>query len=293
MIQYPIDKDGFAVSYPNNDDDQWIENIKKYNVLVVPVLDDDECEKLEKDIWDSVGPKVTKDSLTWETSNWPDPDHPSLCNQYVHSEIAFETRTHPKIVKIFETLYRTSDLITTIDYYGIKRATILPSGERKDWRNKPLRLHWDCDIKQYVVDQKEKKNRFQALIACNDNDQSNGSFACVIGSANMLNDWLTTNNAESGKYVPMNNDWQKNIQRLPIKKGCIVIWDVGVAHCNYSNFSPDPRLTMYCRMIPKQIWSIKRESQTISKYWKEHPEIKKKIMGMRKWDKRQKEIMDL
>ena len=52
-------------------------------------------------------------------------------------------------MKIFEVLYNTTEtnLITTIDFYGIKRATLfLP------------------------------KIRYQALIAINDNSQDTGSF---------------------------------------------------------------------------------------------------------------------
>ncbi len=300
---YPMDSDGYAHSFPcdwflpskkvDPDQKDWYNVIKKYNLLVVQVLDSDECDILEKDIWKSVGPKVTSDPNTWANENWPNPKHPSLCDQYVYSEQAFICRTNPKLVKIFEILYGTTDLITTIDYYGIKRATLFSTGERKDWRNKPLKLHWDCDVKQYVEDQKENKFRYQALIAVNNNCQNTGSFSCVPGSANMLNEWLKLYEPESKKYVPLNNIWQNHIQRIPLRKGCVIIWDTGVAHANFSNYSTIPRLTMYCRMIPKQIWAIDKERQAIIKYWKENPDIKKLVISMRSWDDRQKKIMGL
>jgi len=290
-LMYPLDSDGFAKAFTDKKD--WIEIIKQYNVLVVPVLDANECDELAKDIWKSVGPNVTADPLTWDDVNWPNPDHPSLNNNYVYSEKAFNIRTHPRLVEVFKTIYNTENLLTTIDFYGIKRATIFPSGERKEWRNKPLRLHWDCDITQYVKDQKENKIRYQALIAVNDNTQTNGSFSCVPGSANKLNEWLKSYFPESKKYVPQNNMWQQQIQRLPIKKGNVIIWDFGVAHANFSNYSTEPRLTMYCRMLPNQKWAIERERQSITNYWKENPNIKKEVMSMKEWNQTEKVIMGL
>ena len=291
ILYYPLDSDGFAVSFTDQKD--WIDIMKKYNVLVVPILNDDECDVLSKDMWDTMGPQVTKDPSTWEDMNWPSPDHPSLNNNYIYTEKAFATRTHPKLVEVFETLYGTCDLLTTIDFYGIKRATIFESGERKDWRNKPLRLHWDCDVTKYVIEKTKENKRYQALIAVNENCQNVGSFACVPGSANKLPRWLEQYTPESIKYVPQNNPWQKHIQRLPLRKGHVVVWDFGTAHSNFSNYSTEPRLTMYCRMIPRQPWAIDQERQTITKYWKENPGIKKEVQSMKQWTQREKAIMGL
>lgn len=291
-IEYPIDSEGYAESF--DDPKDWINIMKKYNVLVVPILNNEECDELEEDMWKSVGPKVTKDPTTWENKNWPNPNHPFLIDQYATSKTAFKYRTHGKLERVFTELYNTKDVITTIDFYGIKRATILPEpiGERKDWRMKPLKLHWDCYVNEYVQDQLNKKIRYQALIAVNDNCQSTGSFSCVIGSANILKEWNNLYEPENKKYVSQNNILQKHTQRIPIRKGCVIIWDFGVAHSNFSNYSSEPRLTMYCRMIPNQQWSIDKERQSITKFWHDNPNIKKEVSSY-EWNLREMKILGL
>jgi hypothetical protein len=288
--QYPIDSDGFSCSF--SDPNDWLTMMKKYNVIVVPILENSECDEVIEDLWRFVGPKITSDYSTWATENWPDPDHPSLCNRYVTTERAFLTRTHPKLVRVFEALYGTINLTSTIDHYGIKRGTILPDGSnRKEWRNKPLRLHWDCDVHEYLRD---KKPRYQALLALNENSVETGSFACVPSSANLLKEWVSLyENPESRKYVPLNNPWQKLVQRLPLRKGSMVVWDMGVAHANFSNHSAEARLTMYCRMIPKEPWAIDRDDQNLFNYWKQNPKIKKAVCQYRQWSKREKELLCL
>src|SRR5438034_1335595 len=102
---YPLDSDGYAQAFSEVND--WAQIIAKYGVLVVPVLNENECNVTIKDLWSSFGPKITSDYKTWDTKNWPNPEHPFLSDQYVTTKQAFLTRTHPNVVKVFEFLYGT------------------------------------------------------------------------------------------------------------------------------------------------------------------------------------------
>jgi ectoine hydroxylase-related dioxygenase (phytanoyl-CoA dioxygenase family) len=303
-LRYPLDDDGYAQSFP--DPSTWLEVMQRYNVLVAPILTLEECEELQADMWRVVGPKVTPDPFTWETENWPHPDHPLLLNQHVATLQAFLVRSHPRLVQVFQHLYSTDDVLTTIDHYGFKRATVLTNGVvREDWRTKPLLLHWDTDILQYLED---AKPRYQALIAANDNPEEVGGFSCVVGSANLLESWARANiqltpaelkklspaqRKARLKYVPAPNPWQRTVQKLPLRQGHVEIWDTGVAHSNFPNFSVQPRLTMYVRMVPRTQLAQEREKQVITSHWVENPKQRQEVSGMHPWTPEQRRVLGL
>lgn len=274
-IKYPIDAEGYAqVSV------DLCADLKVYNMGVIDMLDEKEQGLSRDALWSEMGPLVTSDPTTWETTNWPDPRHVFLSNRYAVSERAFRNRVHPRLVQAFSQLYRTSELWTTIDFWGVKRATVFGAHTRPDWRVAPLLLHWDTDIEKYVKDRAQGRHRYQALVALNDNDQSVGSFECVPGSANELATWLQRYKPLDGKYVPKNNPLHQRKQRIPLRAGHCVIWDVGTAHCNFSNYSCQPRLTQYVRMIPRTFWAELEERQCITHYWKTHPALKLQVQKM-------------
>ena len=284
MLRYPMDEDQFAKISIN-----WREDMLCYGLIVVPILDAEEIMQSQAALWNHMGPRVTSDYKTWETENWPQPESPFLSTEYAIDEQAFRNRVHPRLIEVYQTLYGTDRLLTTVDFYGIKRATLFSTSERKDWRTKALRLHWDVNVKSYV---KDKKSRYQALIALNDNTLDTGSFACVPGSHTLLSKWITEFNAEDDKYVPKGNFLQKYIQRIPIRQGCAVIWDMGLAHANFENISHQPRLTQYVRMLPNEAWAIANEALCITHYWKAHPEHKNRISRL-EWTPQQRQILGL
>jgi len=129
-----------------------------------------------------------------------------------------------------------------------------------------------------VNDQMAGRHRYQALLALNDNSYCTGSFACVPGSANELKNWLKEFKPDQRKYVPFPNPLHKRLQKIPLRAGDMVVWDVGTAHANFSNQgSTEPRLTQYVRMIPHEDWAIKLEKQALSLFWEENPKVKAQV----------------
>jgi hypothetical protein len=286
-MAYPLDDEGFACVSTDLKSD-----LERYNMGVVQILDEKEREASIAALWQEMGPKVTADPATWETENWPDPKHVFLTNRYAVSEQAFRNRLHPRLIQAFAQLYDTEDLWTTIDFWGVKRATVFGDHSRPDWRTNPLALHWDTDIERYAKEREHGRKRYQAILALNDNDQQVGSLVCVPGSANELLDWTKTYKAKDGKYVPRGNPLHKRTQRIPLRASHCVIWDVGTAHANYSNYSNSPRLTQYVRMVPRTHWAKRDEPQTIVHYWKACPEVKKDVLEMG-WTEAEQRLLGL
>lgn len=288
MDLYPLDAEGFACVSSD-----LVGDMHRYNMGVVDVLDDDQQTASVQALWHDMGPKVTAAPSTWETQNWPNPNHVFLSNQYAVSEQAFKNRIHPRLVEAFTQLYGTADLWTTIDFWGVKRATVFGEHTRPDWRINPLVLHWDTNIEVYAKERALGRKRYQAILALNDNDQHVGSFECVPGSANALSTWIQMYGLpKHGKYVPRGNPLHRKTQRIPLRAGHCVIWDVGTAHANFSNYSNQPRLTQFVRMVPRTRWAELAEPQTITHYWKTHASVKKKVAAMG-WNKVEQRLLGL
>jgi hypothetical protein len=286
---YPVDGEGYAI--PSADPRA---DMERYNVVVGSILSPEELERSRAALWRAMGPKVTSDPSTWETANWPAPDNPFLTTDYATCEVAFRNRVHPALVDLYATLHGTRELWSTIDFWGVKRAAYLPSGEeRADWRAPPLRLHWDTDVVAYAGERRRGQNRYQALLALNDNSQTVGSFRYVPGGANGLVGWLSAYGPpESGKYVPRNNPLQFRVERLPLRAGEVVIWDVGVPHSNFPNYDFQPRLTQYVRMIPRRAWALERERQALPHYWRTNPDLRRSLRAL-EWAPEERSILAL
>lgn len=93
------------------------------------------------------------------------------------------------------------------------------------------------------------------------------------------------------KYVPEPNPLHKRVTPLPLRAGHAVIWDMGVAHSNTSNYSVLPRLTQFCRMTPT--WALEKEDQALPHWWKLHPDKRTALINARPWSQRDRQILAL
>ncbi len=286
---YPVDDEGYAV--PSTDP---VADMERYNVIVGEVLNSEELEQSRESLWKAMGPKVTSDPSTWETTNWPNPESPHLTLTPATCERAFRNRVHSKLVNLYSELFGTRELWATVDVWGVKRATFLPTGEeRAGWRPRPLRLHWDVNVRQYARDRVWGQKRYQSLLALNDNSQTVGSFRYVPGGANQLGEWLREyGDPEGGKYVPHNNPLQFRVQRLPLRAGHVVIWEMGVAHSNFPNYDFQPRLTQYVRMLPRETWALERDDHAAPHFWKNNRDLRRSL-GALEWTTEERSILAL
>lgn len=186
-------------------------------------------------------------------ARYPHPEHPTLSQHYALDTFVYELRTHPTLVSAFQQLYGTDDLVCTVDYYSLKRPT-LPN--HPEWRVNPLQLHWDAPPDTY---RHEPRHRYQALLALNTHTMETGCFACVPGSANQSRLHEATAN---GKYVRQPREYlqPQNLQPFPLRAGCVVIWDFATAHANTSNFSTLPRMSVFCRLVPRSLAAYEKQA---------------------------------
>jgi len=287
-LKYPMDKDNFAMV--SND---WLVDMRRYNMIVVDVASDNLpfLQRCTQGLFDHFGPHVTEDPKTWETTNFPDSTSPFLICAFAESEAAFRARLHPTIVKVCATLYGTTSLMTTIDHYDFKRATVIDGLVRSEYKSAALSLHIDIDPNAYVVQRNKGNILYQAMLAINENSHETGSFVAVPGSANELVEWVRSKNSAADKKVPPYNINQS--QRIPLRAGHAVFWDMGMTHANFvGHHSSEPRLTQYVRMVPITEWAIHLEPRCVRAYWEKHQQ-KRDVVSNMNWTEDERKMLDL
>ena len=98
---------------------------------------------------------------------------------------------------------------------------------------------------------------YQGIIALADCPEEVGGFHCVPGFHNFCEEWTKLNleHCEDSHYsndpttvqIPTDDELRKYLQKIPIRKGCLLIWDGRLAHANFPNQSEDPRLVQYVK----------------------------------------------
>lgn len=64
----------------------------------------------------------------------------------------------------------------------------------------------------------------------------------------------------------------KRMQRFPLRKGEMVIWNFGLVHANYPNQSPNMRLIQFIRMIPTDQESVNKDRYCSTRILHQYPE---------------------
>jgi hypothetical protein len=152
-----------------------------------------------------------------------------------------------------------------------------PGQISSDWMTKCDWLHWDLspfhfgtsaagfapnlDFSRDEICASYGSRRLQGLVAITDCPESVGGFHCVKGfhgerffrwrSANIegygeLEDVKSRNFVE----VPGEDPMRKEITRVPMRAGSLLVWDSQLPHGNFPNQGKDFRMVQYIKMIP-------------------------------------------
>ena len=258
------EEDGFLKSFTINEKDEYTEFLKKYNFVILRILTEEEADESVDDFFNNVVPNVDRnDPSTWEQEFWPTFD--KYLVGYATTQNAFYNRTHSNLHNAFSNIFGTDQLVSLIDRWGIMR----PSRHRKEWRIQ-LEPHMDVNPWNYVGQLKNGlPPQYQGVLSLTDSYDhwcTTGGFRIVPGSANILDEWTSrfqdpTNGKGVSYHLTKNDPLYNKLQRIPLRKGEICIWDSGCVHANYCNTSEsDFRIVQYVTMAPSnspksRIWS--------------------------------------
>jgi len=118
-----------------------------------------------------------------------------------------------------------------------------------------LLLHWDYNpwvLHKWINNGDPEP--FQGLVALVDCPEEVGGFMAVPGSHTFLTQWISERPcprmSRASLRLPPYDPMQNYKQKVPLRKGEMVIWYSRTAHCNFPNYSDKMRIHQYVRCLP-------------------------------------------
>lgn len=310
----PINKDGFVKSFTLSDDMQpAMDFFHKYGFLVIPdVLSESQCDLTFDEFWARGRSKglVRSDPKTWQPY-WDTQQFGGLGiignDTDLTSIRQLENRQNARLHQAFSVIYGTKKLCIDHDRLGVMRPTKgidLGDGvlrEIKSWRTISDWLHLDCNpstgyanIGGFVDDRSQINFKetllTQSLLTLTDARIEDGGFHCVPGSHKFSYEWAVANQEQDSHprhmKVPMNDPLRQNIQQIPIKKGCLLIWTSLLMYGNHPNESDIFRAVQYFRVMPMSGTPF-TPMVTHKKYYPKNfipTDLGAKMFGLKPWD---------
>ena len=206
-----------------------------------------------------------------------------LGNQIILSPQFCENRQNPKLARVFQILLGTDNLMVNVGRASAMRPTRniqLPDGSLMDkpqWKTIEEWLHWDmCPwtglttsfswcVKDLNLNCGYENVKVQGVLSIVDCGPNEGGFHCVPGFRHHIRGWANKNldkynskfrEAAGSVQVPKDDPIRNDIQRVPIRKGCILIWDSCLPHGTFPNDSDKFRMIQYIKMANRADPSI-------------------------------------
>ena len=205
-------------------------------VVVNDVLSEPEIVKGVDLFWEALGtmsPLIRRDRPdSWRNQNWPRNYTSGIIQEgnISGSEYMWFARTRPNVVRLFEILHETNDLVVSLD---TTRAT------RGQNTAHSVPLHVDKHLKGAL----NRYTGFQAGINFTYSGPYQSGFCAVPGSHLQFENLfgLASMASQKGNHVvlPSNHAMQKRAVKPSVRAGSVVIWDMRMVH----GVTPSPEKT--------------------------------------------------
>ncbi len=244
------------------------ETLSIYGVAIIPnILDEDECESMMNGAWDFLEhisskwevPLSQDDETTWSGFANLCALHSMLIQHHGVGQAQFlwDVRQNPKVIKVFETLWGTSDLLVSFDGASIH----LPPEVTKKGHFHKMWLHTDQSYQrndfecvQSWVTAKEVRDDDASLIVM----PKSHLLHREVATAFKLNEGPKSNFERIGDNVVAFYKEKGCIPtRITCPAGSMVLWDSRTIHCGSESEKnralPNVRCVGYICMMPKRM----------------------------------------
>ena len=138
--------------------------------------------------------------------------------------------------------------------------------------------------------------KLQGILALVDCREQDGGFHAVPGFQHFIQTWtkknqqlcLDTNQGgdPTTVQIPKDDPIRQYIQRMPIRKGSLLVWDTRLPHGNFPNNSNQMRIVQYLHMAPISDEAIRPYPLTKEDLPSEFhlSELGKKLYGFQSWE---------
>jgi len=286
-VDLPLDEEGYCISFSPEDEQGYARFFEKYGMVVVHgILSDEECSLTEDEIWEFIsrhtdGRVKRDDPSSWEY--WPALKKLGILgNEFILSPQCCQNRQNPKLARVFEVILGSDQLMVNVGRASAMRPTkqVLIDGQlvdKPEWKTLYNWLHWDMNpwtglTTQFSWKSKDpRKNRgydqtkVQGILSCVDCGPDDGGFHCVPGFHKHIRGWANKNLDKFPKkdfdlagslQVPKGDPIWQDVQKVPFRKGSIMIWSSCLPHGTFPNDSNHGRMIQYIKMARKDDPSI-------------------------------------
>lgn len=241
--------------------------LEEYGVAIIEgVLDATECDRLLKGIWDALGqisrawaaPISRDDPTTWRGIYELLPLHSMLLQhwQIGHAQATWDVRQNAKCIEVFETLWKTNDLLVSFD--GISFA-MPPEVTKRGWNRGNTWFHTD---QSYTTPELRCYQGWVTALDVHDGDATlaffekshlyHAEFAKTFGITDKA-DWYKLCSEEQQAFYTD----KCALNKIVCPKGSMVLWDSRLIHCGVealkTRAAPNFRCVTYLCYMPRAL----------------------------------------
>jgi hypothetical protein len=283
----PLEVDGFCISFLANESQQVHDFFNEYGFVVLRnVLTQEQCDATLDEFWEQHrAAGVDKDlpetwNHLWDT---PTAERFSFAGIIglmpdIKSQQQLENRQNLSVYDAFTAVLGDERLIVDHDRLGVMRPTVAVPGadgpvDHPDWRTRARWLHLDCNPhsagtgKGYASIGSFRHNGdpvdftqtllTQGLLTLTDASEKDGGFHCVPGGHRFAMEWAGIASQYRRTYCTKDNiqvaeddPLQSMVHPVPLRRGCLLVWNSLLFHGNRPNHSSRFRVVQYIRMLP-------------------------------------------
>ncbi|KAM9969430.1 hypothetical protein ACTFIR_001265 [Dictyostelium discoideum] len=214
---------------PKSDWPEWRQHLYDHGWAIVPkVVAKERCKEYLSRFWDwleGFGSGLKRDRpSTWTSDNWPGNIHGIFQNYALgHQQFVWDVRQETDIMKIFEMIYQTPELLVSFDGGNLSRPT---NAEPKSW------AHFDQGSSKFGF---RCIQGFLNLDVCQENDGG----LIVYQDSHLQHDKYFAESAEQsqGDWYKFEKDphtlkWFKDCKKIKVccEPGDVVLWDSRTIH---------------------------------------------------------------
>lgn len=278
----------FVRSFSLDDDPEAIRQFYEDYGLVVfdNVLESDEIERSIDDLWSNYPGADRHDVSTWDKVSHPFSFAGEKPTDGTH---LWNNRQHPNVYRSFKLLYELTSgpmqepLVACLDRGSIMLPVEGPQG-KPDWTIQRI-PHFDLNpfvwhgfnfadncLKHVIYENynlmlaegnnittKGKYPKLRAVLQLSESTDRTGGFECLPGFHKSLYNWCKSQQAtvtpgkqlsSFGWGVPTNDPIERNLQKITVRAGSLIVFSAELPHTMYPNESDQFRYAQYLRMTP-------------------------------------------
>eukprot|EP01113_Clastostelium_recurvatum_P020196 TRINITY_DN2399_c0_g1_i3.p1 TRINITY_DN2399_c0_g1~~TRINITY_DN2399_c0_g1_i3.p1 ORF type:complete len:457 (+),score=84.76 TRINITY_DN2399_c0_g1_i3:94-1464(+) len=284
-LEIPLDEEGYVFSFPHDHPPSEIKQFfDRHGVVVIrDVITPEDADATVDEVWTHLErshPELKRNE-PWTWNNWASLARIGILgNMPILYPQCVRNRQSPRVYDAFRSVFGKEDLIMSCERIGMMRPTrnvrVKQNEEPRDvpeWKTLSEWLHWDMNPwtglnstaffgpGQYAENNAHKILKTQGILALVDCRSDDGGFHTVPGFNRHLAGWANNNMdvkptsetpLQTSYQVPEADPMRHDIQRMPIRKGSLLIWDSRMPHGSFPNDSERFRVVQYMKMADAQ-----------------------------------------